>query len=76
MSISYHCDGCNTAVETPVKVGKITPRDYCAECAVKAEDFVAAEEDLRRVTHERFIDARAVLIATASDGGFKLPDVL
>lgn len=76
MSIAYHCDGCNDPVENPVKVGKVTPRDYCADCAVKAEDFVAAEEELRRVTHEKFIDARAVLIATASAGGFKLPDVL
>lgn len=76
MSISYHCDGCNIAIDAPVTVGYITKRDYCPACAVKAEEFVAAEEALRKSTLEAFIDARAALVANASADDFKLPDVL
>lgn len=73
MAILFVCDGCGAAVENPAKVGHITRREYCESCKVKAEEFVAAEEKLRRETHERFIDERAFLIAKYA--GFLLPDV-
>lgn len=75
MSVSLHCDGCGKPVENPVKVGHITERDYCEECATVAGRFVDAEEALRKTTQERFVDDRALLIAQFSTGGFKLPDV-
>lgn len=75
MSAIYTCDGCQKSVDSPTKVGYITRRDYCGECAVKAKQFVEAEEALRTAMHERFTTDRQLLVANFSEGGFKLPDV-
>lgn len=75
MAISYSCDGCGTKVTEPIKIGNVTKREYCEKCAEKAEAFIADEEQLRKDTHEKFIDDRAALIAKYSEGGFHLPDV-
>lgn len=75
MSATYQCDGCREPVAEPVYVGKVLRRDYCAGCAVKAEKFIEAEEDLRKRTQERFRADRALLISNMSAGGFRLPDV-
>lgn len=76
MSATFHCDGCDAQIDEPIIVGHVTKREYCAPCAEKAREFVTAEEELRKYTHEKFVDARAVLIATHSAGGFKLPDTV
>jgi hypothetical protein len=75
MAAVYLCDGCGCNVEHPKKVGHVIQRDYCEPCAVKAEDFLQAEELLRKVHAEQFIAARQAFINTAATGGFKLPDV-
>lgn len=75
MSAIYTCDGCQKSIDSPTKVGHITKRDYCDECAAKAKQFVEAEEALRKITHERFTADRELLVANFSEGGFKLPDV-
>lgn len=73
MAVSYTCDGCGATVENPVKVGKVLQREYCEACAVKANEFVATEEALRKRTQQTFIEGRAALIAQHE--GFRLPDV-
>lgn len=73
--ISYSCDGCGTKVTDPVKVGHITRRDYCEKCAEIAKQFIADEEALRVELQEKFVDARALLIAKYSENNFHLPDV-
>ena len=75
MSTSFHCDGCGEPVESPVKVGRVLRREYCEPCAAAANQFVDAEEALRKTTHERFATDRALLISRFSANGFRLPDV-
>lgn len=75
MSVIYACDGCGAPVESPIKIGHALRRDYCAACEPRAKAYVAAEEDLRKRLTEQFATDRALLVAKASDGGFKLPDV-
>lgn len=75
MAIQYSCDGCGAPVENPVKVGHVVKRDYCETCKEIAERFMREEEALRKATHERFMDDRALLIARYSAGNFKLPDL-
>lgn len=75
MSASFTCDGCRSSVDVPTVVGVVLKRDYCDECAKKAKQFSEAEEALRKTMHERFVTDRDLLIATYSEGGFKLPDV-
>lgn len=73
MAATYSCDGCGCNVVKPAKVGHVIVRDYCDECAGKAQAFLEAEELLRSNAHAQYISARQALIATAGD--FKLPDV-
>ena len=75
MSTSFHCDGCRESVEIPIKVGHILRREYCESCAMVANQFVDAEEALRKSTHEKFAADRELLIVRFSANGFKLPDV-
>lgn len=75
MAATYTCDGCGSNVAKPKQVGHVIKRDYCETCAVKAEDFLEAEELLRKVHAEQFIAARQAFINTAATGNFKLPDV-
>lgn len=75
MAISYSCDGCGGPVENPDRVGFVVKRDYCKVCRETAIKFLREEEELRRATHEGFIDARAALIAKYTTDGFKLPDL-
>ena len=69
------CDGCGEPVNDPVKVGHVVKRDYCVSCAAIANEFIDAEEVLRRDTQTRFIDERALLIVKYSAGLLKLPDL-
>jgi hypothetical protein len=71
--ILYRCDGCREPVETPVRIGKVIEREYCATCAELAQKFVDAEEALRVQTQAAFQREREALIAVHTD--FKLPDV-
>mgnify|MGYP001610618570 FL=1 len=75
MSTSFHCDGCGEPVESPVKVGRVLRREYCEPCAAAANQFVDAEEALRKSTHEKFAADRELLIARFSANDFRLPDV-
>lgn len=75
MSVQFVCDGCAKPVAEPKEVGHVTKRQYCAECAVKADLFIDAEEALRKTLHERFTADRDLLIAKFTDGGFRLPDI-
>lgn len=75
MSAAYLCDGCGTAVADPKHVGHVLKRDYCDECEVRAQAFIEAEEALRKRMTEQFNTDRDLLIAKASEGNFKLPDV-
>ena len=74
MALHFSCDGCAKPVENPVKVGHVIQREYCPDCAEAANQYIAAEEALRKTVHERFIDDRAALIARFSANNFKLPD--
>ena len=76
MAINFICDGCAKPVENPVKVGFVIQREYCETCADAANQYIAAEEALRKTVHERFIDDRAALIARFSANNFRLPDTL
>ena len=76
MATYFMCDGCAKPVENPVKVGFVIQREYCETCADAANQYIAAEEALRKTVHERFIDDRAALIARFSANHFKLPDTL
>ena len=75
MATFFRCDGCGEGVDSPKKVGFVLKRDYCPACAAIADKFLHEEEALRKVTQERFVVERALLIAKYSAGGFKLPDV-
>jgi hypothetical protein len=75
MAVSYSCDGCGVAVEIPARVGKITQREYCEDCGLKAQAFVDAEEALRLEVQQAFVKKREALIAKHGKSGFKLPDV-
>lgn len=75
MAASYICDGCGKPVEAPKTVGHVLKRDYCEACEPQAQKFVDAEEALRKKLAEQFNAERDTLIAAASAGGFKLPDI-
>lgn len=75
MATAFICDGCNRPVTEPKKVGHVTPREYCPECAPRADKFVEAEEALRKGLVEKFVSDRALLISQMSEGGFTLPDI-
>lgn len=75
MAASYVCDGCGFAIQAPMKVGHVLKRDYCAACVMRAQAYVDAEEELRKRLTEQFNSDRSLLVAKASEGGFKLPDV-
>lgn len=75
MAASYVCDGCGFAIQEPMKVGHVLKRDYCAACEPRAQAYVDAEEELRKRLTAQFSTDRALLVAKASEGGFKLPDV-
>lgn len=75
MAATYICDGCGKPTPNPKKVGHVTKRDYCDECEPRAQAFVDAEEDLRNRLTEQFRTDRGLLVAKASEGNFKLPDV-
>ena len=72
MATHFVCDGCGSPVENPVKVGHIVKREYCPDCAKTADEYVDAEEAMRKKLHEQFIDRRAALIARYPN--FRLPD--
>lgn len=72
---SFSCDGCHTNVANPVVMGLIVKREYCEACVPLAEKFIEEEEQLRKVTHERFAAEREAIVARFSDGGFLLPDI-
>ncbi len=69
------CDGCMSPVQEPVKIGHVLKLDYCLPCADKAREFVAAEEKLRKSTHDLFKVERQALIEIHGANGFRLPDV-
>lgn len=73
MAASFSCDGCGSPVDDPAKVGHVLKRDYCPDCKVKAEEFMAAEEQLRLETQRTFLEARSFLISQQSLN--LLPDV-
>ena len=75
MSTVTLCDGCMNPVQEPVKIGHVLRMEYCAGCAVTAQAFVDAEEELRRVAVEAFQKGRAGLIEQYAVNEFKLPDV-
>lgn len=75
MATAYVCDGCGKPTLEVKKVGASLARDYCGECETRATAFTEAEEDLRKRLVEQFNTDRGLLIARASEGGFKLPDV-
>lgn len=75
MAAAYTCDGCGKALDVPKEIGLVVRRDYCEDCAAKAQAFLDAEEALRQRLYDQFTTDRGLLIASASDGGFKLPDV-
>ena len=75
MTTLYVCDGCGAGVEKPLKLGHVLKREYCEACGPRARLFVEAEEELRKRLHEQFHADRDLLIAKASEGGFKLPDI-
>lgn len=75
MAQAFICDGCGDPMPDTRKVGKVIVRDYCIECAPKANAFVDAEENLRKRLVESFNTDRALLVASAAEGGFKLPDI-
>ena len=76
MAVVHLCDGCGKPAENPAVVGVVVRREYCAACAVIAKEFLAAEDALRVDLVENFRQARDKMIAAASAGNFKLPDVL
>lgn len=75
MATAYVCDGCGNPSLEVKKLGRVLVRDYCAECTPRADAFSDAEEDLRKRFVEQFNTDRALLVSSASEGGFKLPDV-
>ena len=75
MAVHFGCDGCGAQVTEPVKIGHVIRRDYCMSCAAIANEFIDAEELLRKDTQTRFVDERALLIAKYSHDNFKLPDL-
>lgn len=75
MATIVTCDGCNTPVTEPKRIGHVTPREYCEACAKRADDFQADEEALRKNLHDKFVADRAELIAKFSENGFQLPDI-
>jgi hypothetical protein len=75
MAATYVCDGCGKPTPQPKQVGHALKRDYCADCEPRAQSFIDAEEGLRKRLAESFKTDRELLISTASEGGFKLPDV-
>lgn len=56
-------------------LGFVLKKDYCAACEPRVQAFLDAEEDLRKRLHEQFLTDRSYLIAKASEGNFRLPDV-
>lgn len=75
MATAFICDGCAKPVLEVKKVGRVLVRDYCAECEPRASAFSDAEEELRKRLIDSFNTDRALLISSASEGGFLLPDV-
>jgi hypothetical protein len=75
MAASFTCDGCMASVEVPIVIGHVLKRDYCELCAARAAEFITAEEDLRKETQARFVEARGKLIGAYGVAGFQLPDV-
>ena len=75
MAVFFKCDGCGEGVDSPRRVGFVLKRDYCPTCAEIADKFLHEEEELRKVTQERFVDERAALIARYGADNFKLPDI-
>ncbi len=75
MAQSFTCDGCGTSIDQPKRIGHVVRRDYCADCAVRARAFIDAEEDLRKRCVDQFKSDLDLLVASAREGGFKLPDV-
>lgn len=75
MAATYSCDGCGKSIDKPILIGHVLKRDYCSNCETRAKAFVEAEEDLRKRLNEQFQSDRALLVSSASEGGFKLPDV-
>lgn len=76
MAIVHLCDGCGKPAESVALVGVVVKREYCETCAVIAQEFLVAEDALRVDLVEQFATARKTMIDAASQGGFKLPDVL
>ena len=56
-------------------IGDIIPRDYCSDCAARANVFLQSHEFLRKACYDKFTEDREILIAKYSENGFKLPDV-
>lgn len=75
MATSIICDGCSKHTPEAKRIGRVLVRDYCVECASKADAFSDAEEALRKRLVDQFNTDRALLVSSASDGGFRLPDV-
>lgn len=75
MAAAFSCDGCSTSIQNPVVVGRVLKRDYCEDCAAKARAYIDAEEEMRKRLVVSFEEDRGLLIAAASEGGFRLPDV-
>jgi hypothetical protein len=75
MAAIHVCDGCGKPTPEPKQVGRVTLRDYCDACEPRAKAFMDAEEDLRKRLTDQFRSDRALLVAKASEGGFRLPDI-
>ena len=54
MAQREHCDGCDQPLPTPIEggpppkpfetIGVVIPRDYCADCAVVAKEYITARD--------------------------------
>lgn len=75
MASIFKCDGCGVEVASPKKVGLVLPRDYCPECAPKAEAFLEAEEKMREDICLAFQTGREKMIAGGLAVLKALPDV-
>lgn len=75
MSASFTCDGCKANIDQPTVIGLVTKRDYCPDCAQKANIYLDTLEFLRKASFDKFHEDRSALIARFGEGGFLLPDV-